>query len=126
MPLAHPAILMATLTTLTLTPPAGRAQDAAVPDHADLHHYTLCEAIAAVRFLTQAEASHCAAAYTRVKLAFVPGVGIEDLPHLTPGERDLVNRDGYARFRAWRDSNVDLVDAVKANAATVLEAEPGP
>lgn len=76
-------------------------QSAKGPDPADLQIHHACNAEAAGRVMHPSEAARCAAAFTRIKLAFVPGISGTAFDRLSPSERAGVNALGYERYRDW-------------------------
>ena len=75
------------------------------PAAADLRDHLACAQEAARRVLGFDEARVCATAYMRVKLAFVPGLELDDFERLPPEDRAAINRLAYARYVAWRAAN---------------------
>lgn len=82
------------------------------PDEADLRLYFECSAVSKTRVLSFNEAQGCTRAYTRIKLSFVTGIGIDEFDALSSQEMAAVNRLGYKRYVEWRRQNAPQVDAL--------------
>ena len=84
------------------------------PDDSDLRYYFECSELARIRPLSVGEAASCSRAYMKIKLFFVPGVGLDDFDGLSPQEKAAVNVFGYRRYMAWRMQEAAQVDALTA------------
>ena len=117
-----PAVLCLTgpvvvaLLGIALASPSAGADHAGAgptrPDAADLRHHLDCASRARTRLLDLDEASACARAFMRIKLAFVPGIGLDDYDRLPPREKAAVNLAGYRRYVEWRAGNAAGLDAL--------------
>lgn len=83
------------------------------PDEADLRYYFDCSKVAATRLLSFEEATGCARTFMRIKLSFVPGVGLDDFDRLPPREKAAVNLVGYRRYMDWVSENAAEVEALR-------------
>ena len=83
------------------------------PDEADLRYYFDCSKVAATRLLSFEEATGCARTFMRIKLSFVPGVGLDDFDRLPPREKAAVNLVGYRRYMDWVSENSAEVEALR-------------
>ena len=111
---AQTAIVIVTLL-LVLLAAASSSADPSLPgpDEADLRHHFDCSRTATVRLLRLDEATGCARAFMRIKLAFVPGVGLDDYERLPPRQKAAVNLVGYRRYLAWRSENSADLEALR-------------
>ncbi len=75
------------------------------PDEVDLRRHFDCSKLASTRLLSLDEATACSRAFMRIKLAFVPGVGLDDYDRLPPREKAAVNLVGYRRYLEWRSES---------------------
>ncbi|MFN3144636.1 MAG: hypothetical protein ACE368_04880 [Paracoccaceae bacterium] len=66
--------------------------------------YMVCSELAEIRVLHAAEAMACTTLYTEVKLSFLPNIDAADYAAMSVEERVDVNRQGYARYTAWRNA----------------------
>lgn len=82
------------------------------PDEADLRCFLECSELAKMRVLSFDEAESCTRAYMKIKLSFVPGVGLDDFDGLSPQEKAAINVLGYRRYMEWRLQNAARVDAL--------------
>lgn len=78
--------------------------------------YFTCSETAEVRMLDRGEVEACTAAYTEVKLGFLPDVDMATYETMSAAERAEANQEGYARYVAWRAANPDLVEQMEADA----------
>ena len=86
----------------------------ATPDPADLGLYLECSEAAQRRALGFEEAAACSLAFLRIKLSFVPEVGLDRFQSLPPQEKAAINLVGYRRFKAWFDENPALIEAIRS------------
>lgn len=82
------------------------------PDEADLRYFLECSELAKMHLLSFDEAESCSRAYMKIKLSFVPGVGLDDFDGLSPQEKAAINVVGYRRYVEWRLLNAARVDAL--------------
>lgn len=88
-----------------------RALATPAPNATDLQIYAQCSAISLQRALSFDEGAACGRAFMRIKLAFVPDIGLAEFEQLDAGQKAAVNRLGYTRFRTWSETT-----ALKASA----------
>ncbi|WP_107497946.1 hypothetical protein [Thalassobius sp. I31.1] len=84
--------------------------------------YFTCSETAEVRMLDRGEVEACTAAYTEVKLGFLPDVDMATYETMTSVERAEANQAGYAGYVAWRVANPELVEEMEAEAGRKLAA----
>lgn len=82
------------------------------PDEADLRYFLECSELAKMHLLSFDEAESCTRAYMKIKLSFVPGVGLDNFDGLSPQEKAAINVVGYRRYMEWRLQNAARVDAL--------------
>ena len=115
---------IASFATLLLTTVSSSAEsfpaEVEMPAEKDLQSYFACSEAATRRPLTFDEASACAAAFQRIKLSFVPGVGPSNYNELGPVARSEVNRIGYQGYLSWSEKHALTVETMKAKARTDL------
>lgn len=122
-PRTHPAGITAatgpiaiSLLVAMLAAASATAQDSvrgnAGPDEADLRYFFECSQLAKMQLLNFDEAKSCTRAYMKIKLSFVPGVGLDDFDGLSPQEKAAVNVFGYRHYMEWRLQNAARVDAL--------------
>jgi hypothetical protein len=75
--------------------------------------YYLCDATAALRPMSHAEAAECIATYDRVKTYFVADF---DLAPAGTVARFSQMSDAYLAFQSWEAANPDLVADMRAEA----------
>ena len=78
--------------------------------------YMVCSELAEIRVLHSAEAMACTTLYTEVKLSFLPDIDAADYAAMSVEERVDVNRQGYARYTAWRNAYPEQVALLEADA----------
>lgn len=83
------------------------------PDEADLQFYFDCSEVASLRLLSFDEADVCSRVFMRIKLSFVPGVGLNDYDSLPPREKSAVNIVGYKLYLDWLSKNPVEVEFLK-------------
>lgn len=100
---AHVAIsfLVAALAATSATAQSSR-QGTAGPEEADLRYFLECSELAKTQVLSFDEAKSCSRACLRIKLSFVPGVGLDDFDGLSPRGKAAVNVVGYRHFVEWQ------------------------
>jgi hypothetical protein len=77
-----------------------------------------------LRLLSFDEAATCAGAYMRIKLSFLPGVGLDDFEGLPPQAKAAVNLDAYRRYLEWRlekPAEVDDLTNAPLSSSTLAE-----
>jgi PIN domain nuclease of toxin-antitoxin system len=120
MPRSNLKCLLTVIAIATASSIPAQAQDI-TPDRegtemTGLQAHFQCNEMATVRMLTFDEAIACGHAFLKVKLSFLPGLGLGDYARLPVAERASANRLGYERYLAWSDANPDRVRALKAQA----------
>jgi hypothetical protein len=83
------------------------------PDDVDLRKYRDCSEVAMKRLLSLDEATACARVFMKIKLSFVPGVGLQAYDRLPPKEKAAVNSSGYMRYMEWRAENAARIEALE-------------
>ncbi len=83
------------------------------PDPADLGLHLQCSEAAERRVLSFDEAAACSQAFLRIKLSFVPDVGIDRFQALPTEERAAINLVAYQRYRAWYHQNPAAIAAIR-------------
>jgi ubiquitin len=82
------------------------------PDQADLRYYFDCSNEASMRLMSFDEAVTCAGVYTRIKLAFLRDVDLDDYEGLPPQVKAAANLEAYRRYLEWRLENPAEIDAM--------------
>lgn len=81
-----------------------------------LADYLVCSELVEIRVLHTAEALACSGLYTEVKLSFLPNIDATDYDAMSVEERVDANRQGYARYTAWRNAYPERVAGMEADA----------
>jgi hypothetical protein len=104
--------------TLAAMPGAARAQgtDHLGPAASDLRAHVACSVEAERRVLAPDEAAACSTAYMKVKLSFVPGIGLDEFERLPPREKAAVNLLAYDRYLDWSSRRPAEIAALRADA----------
>jgi hypothetical protein len=106
------AVLLAVMTAASASADPSRPRNVG-PDEADLRHYFDCSKVATMRLLSLDEATGCARVFMRIKLSFVPGVGLNDFDRLPLQEKAAVNLVGYRRYVEWLSENSGEVEDLR-------------
>ena len=105
------SVLIANLTSTSATAEDTRLRDAG-PDESDLRYFLKCSELANTQLLSFDEAKDCSGAFMRIKLFFVPGVGLDDFEGLSAHEKAAVDMVGYRRYVEWHAKNTAVVEAL--------------
>lgn len=65
-----------------------------------------------MRLMSFDEAVTCAGVYTRIKLAFLRDVDLDDYEGLPPQVKAAANLEAYRRYLEWRLENPAEIDAM--------------
>lgn len=78
------------------------------PDKEFLAIHQECSQAAEKRLLSMAKAENCSKNYLRLKLSFLPDIGVEEFESLSPIERRKIQNRAYSAFRAWKEGSSQL------------------
>lgn len=79
-----------------------------LPDKRLLAIHQECSQAAEERLLSMAKAANCSKNYLRLKLSFLPDVGVDDFESLSPIEKRKIQKRAYSAFRAWKEGSTQL------------------
>jgi hypothetical protein len=79
--------------------------------------YLSCDAAAAERVLSHAEAMRCQETYLQLKLAFLPDIDRSGYSALAANERAEASGTAYAAWRAWAAENAQLLAMLRRDAS---------
>ncbi|WP_216665242.1 hypothetical protein [Pseudoruegeria sp. HB172150] len=83
------------------------------PSETELLSYFVCSDMAEAGLLPRDIAAACSITYLKVKLSFLPGVGLDDYLAIDAASRAQVSRAGYDALRDWYRQNPARVDALR-------------